>query len=595
MSEKPGNTKTSRRLAAILAADIAGYSALIGADEEATVRDLKAHQAVILPLVGSYGGRVIDIAGDGILAEFVSVVNAVECAVAIQKTMADRNVAVPIAHRMQFRIGINIGDVIYDEQRVYGDGVNIAARLESIAEPGGICLSGEAFAHVHRKLPLNHTDLGDQQLKNIAQPIRVYRINAERPPIAIAQGSLIPTLTLPDKPSLAVLPFQNLSGDPDQDYFADGVVEEITTAIARLPWLFVIARNSSFTYKNKAVDVRQVGRELGVRYVLEGSIRRAGDHVRITGQLVDATTGGHIWADRFDGKLDNIFELQEQVASSVVGAIEPKLRSSEIDRVARKPTENLDAYDLYLRALAQVHKLTPDANQDAIRLSLTALEIDPTYAQAAALAAWCRAVQKWQGWIAPAGSDYAEGVRLAKQAIESGIDDPDLLWMAGHTLGYLAADHSTALTLIGRALVLNGNSAHAWGAKGLIESYSGQADRAIESFHRALRLNPLDPLGYHYKFGIAISHMSAGRYEEAFDWNEQALREQPKFAAGFRVKVALCGLLGRVEEGRESQKRLLELQPGLTVAGFAAHASTFLSKGLTESMVEGLRKAGLQE
>jgi adenylate cyclase len=313
-----------RRLAAILAADIAGYSALMGTDEAVTVRDLKAHQGVILPIVTEHGGRIIDTAGDGILAEFTSVVSAVECAVAIQRVMAQRNAGVQESRRMRFRVGINQGDIVFDEARVYGDGVNIAARPETIAEPGGICISRKVYVEITGKLQPAFVDLGEHEFKNIAQPVRVYRISDER--LAVPQVSVKPALALPDKPSITVLPFTNMSGDPEQEYFADGMVEEIITALSRIRWLFVIARNSSFTYKGRAVDVKQVGKELGVLYVLEGSVRKAANRVRIIAQLLDATSGAHLWADRFDGALEDVFELQDNVASSVAGVIEGHTR-----------------------------------------------------------------------------------------------------------------------------------------------------------------------------------------------------------------------------------------------------------------------------
>src|SRR5467141_2070881 len=340
-----------RRLAAILAADVAGYSRLMGADEAGTARALREHRAAADPLIAHHGGRIVKTTGDGVLIEFGSVVGAVECALALQQLTAERNAAIAGERRMEWRIGIHLGDALVEGDDILGDGVNIAARIEGIAEPGGICISEDAFRQVRGKIEAEFADIGEQRLKNIARPLRVYSIG---PSPATEQPTTSRTaLPLPDKPSIAVLPFANMSGDPEQEYFADGMVEEITTALARLPWLFVIARNSSFTYKGRAVDVKQVARELGVRYVLEGSVRKAQNRVRITGQLIDTASGAHIWADRFDGALDDIFELQHQVASSVVGAIEPKLLQSEIERAIRKPTESLDAYDLYLRGLAQ--------------------------------------------------------------------------------------------------------------------------------------------------------------------------------------------------------------------------------------------------
>jgi adenylate cyclase len=585
--------RVERKLAAILAADVAGYSRLMGADEEGTLERLKAHRRELIdPKIAEHHGRIVKTTGDGMLVDFGSVVDAVRCAVEVQEHMRDRNVGIPTHQQIIFRIGVNLGDIIIDGDDIYGDGVNVAARLEGIAEPGTIYVSAGAWEHARGKVRFEADNLGERHLKNIERPIHVFRVGSGDLPKPSEKDR---PLSLPDRPSIVVLPFQNMSGDPGQEYFADGIVEEITTALARLPRLFVIARNSSFTYKGKALDVKQVGIDLGVRYALEGSIRKAGDRVRITGQLIDTTTGSHIWADRFDGSLGDIFELQDHVASSVVGAIEPKLRLSEIARAARKPTDSLNAYDLYLRALAQVHKLTNEATEEAMRLSLRALEIDPDYGPAAGLAGWCRAVQKWQGWIKPTGSEYAEGARLARQALATATDDPDALWMAGHTLAYLAADHAAGKSAIDRALALNVNSAHAWGAKGLVESYVGQAEPAIDAFQKAIRLSPLDPLRYHYEFGIALGHLSTGQYEAAMEWVDEALRREPSFIAGFRVKVALCGLLGRAEEAHKYLARLLELQPGLTVAGFAAHAATFLSGNMTQVMLVGLRKAGLPE
>ena len=346
-----GNAKVKRRLAAILAADIAGYSALMGADEEATVRDLKAHQAVVLPMIGEHGGRVIDTAGDGILAEFASVLGAVKCAVAIQKTMVERNAAIDAARRMQFRIGINQGDVVFDEARVYGDGVNVAARLESIAEPGGICISDK----VHRGNPRedrpqvsgHRRAAAEEHIASRCVPIGCCSCSQE-------QRSLRPRqkvrLALPDKPSIAVLPFTNMSGDPQQEYFSDGITEDIITELSRFSELFVIARNSSFQYKGKSPDIRQVGRELGVRYVLEGSIRRAGDRVRITGQLIDATTGAHRWAERYDRELKDVFAVQDEVARTIVSILAAHVNKAEAEHVLLKPPATWQAYDYYMRA-----------------------------------------------------------------------------------------------------------------------------------------------------------------------------------------------------------------------------------------------------
>jgi TolB-like protein len=406
-----------------------------------------------------------------------------------------------------------------------------------------------------------------------------------------------PPLALPDKPSLAVLPFQNMSGDPEQEYFADGIVEEITTAIARLPWLFVIARNSSFTYKGKAVDVKQVGRELGVRYVLEGSVRKAGNRVRITGQLIDTATGAHIWADRFDGSLDDIFELQDQVASSVVCAIEPRLRASEIERASRKPTDRLDAYDLYLRALTQSHKYTEAGMREAVALAKRALAIDPAYAPAAAMVGWCRMLQRIQGWGAVSGAEIAEAVLLEKQAIEAARDDPEVLSIAGYTIAILAGDHSTAMGIIDRALVLNPNSALAWGSRGWILAFQNQPDPAIKALRQAMRLSPLDPLTFVHAAGLAFAHFAAGRREEAIDWADRAILAQPRYIVPMRIKLVSLAHLGRTEEARDLLKNVLDLDPGLTVAGWKSSWATtsLISSELFTLYTDGLRKAGVPE
>jgi TolB-like protein/class 3 adenylate cyclase len=412
--------RVERRLAAILAVDVAGYSRLMGEDEEGTLAALRAVRRELGdPKISEHRGRIVKTTGDGLLVEFASVVDAVRCAVEVQREMVARNAAVPAGRRIEFRMGVNVGDIIIEDGDIFGDGVNIAARLEALAEPGGICISAAAHEQVRDKLEFSFEDMGEQQVKNIARPVRTHRIvvGSTAPPIAAAAAST--ELSLPDKPSIAVLPFQNLSGDPEQEYFVDGMVEEFTTAIARLPWLFVIARNSAFTYKGKPVDVKQVAQELGVRYVLDGSVRKAGNRVRITGQLIDTTTGAHIWADRFDGALDDIFELQDQVASSVAGAIEPKLRQSEIDRASRKPAANLTAYDLYLRALAQSYRFNEEGFAEAIALARQALVIDPSYALAAALVGRCRHQQRVQGWGALSADDIAEACRLARQALEA--------------------------------------------------------------------------------------------------------------------------------------------------------------------------------
>jgi adenylate cyclase len=487
-----------------------------------------------------------------------------------------------------------LGDIIIDEGDIFGDGVNLAARLEGLADPGGICVSRVVRDEVRDKLDVTFEDMGEQQVKNIARPVRVFRIRVSEPTAAVPAASE-PVLALPDKPSLAVLPFQNMSGDPEQEYFADGMVEDITTAIARLPWLFVIARNSSFTYKGKAVDVKQVARELGVRYVLEGSVRKAANRVRITGQLIDTATGAHIWADRFDGALDDVFELQDQVASSVAGAIEPKLRQSEIERASRKPTENLGAYDLYLRALAQIYRFTDESVGEALVLAQQALAADPSYAPAASMIGWCRSLQRVQGWGALSTDDVAEGVRVARQALEAGRDDPDVMYRSAWTLFILGGEAATAEAVLDRALVLNPNLAPAWQCEGWMRAVRNQPEAAIEACERAARLSPSDPFAYLNAMGRGIAHLVAGRFDQAVEWADRALHDQPRLATALRVKAAANAHLGRLEEARADLGRLLALDPTFTIARYRAMAASAFAPEVFDLVATGLRLAGLPE
>jgi len=578
----------TRRLAAIIAADVAGYSRLMGADEEATLAELKAIRRELSdPKVKEHRGRIVKTTGDGLLIEFASVVDAVRCAVEVQHAMAERNVDVPPDRRIELRMGINLGDIIKDGRDIFGDGVNVAARLEALAEPGGICVSRVVRDQVRDKLAFSFEDMGEQQVKNIARPVHVYRVLIDKPASAKA------LLPLPDKPSIAVLPFQNMTGDAEQDYFVDGVVEEIITAISRLPWLFVIARNSSFTYKGRAVDVKQVARELGVRYVLEGSVRKGGNKVRITGQLIDAASGAHIWADRFDGALDDIFELQDQVASGVVGAIEPKLRSAEIERAIRKPTENLGAYDLYLRALAQFWKWTPDGWSEAVDLLRRALDIDPSYATAAGLFAWCRVVEQTRRLVSAQERDEAS--RFARLAVEKGNEDPDALWMGGWGMLMLAGEHAAGMSAMERSLALNPNSALASCFFGWAQSYRHQSQRAIEALERARRLSPLDPQPWVFYGGLAHAHFAAGRWGEAIEWADRALHAQPRMTAVVGVKAAACSHLGRAEEARAYVSRYLELRPGSTIGNVGGYVRTAVSPEFRAAYTDGLRQAGMPE
>ena len=585
--------RPQRRLAAILAADVVGYSRLVGAEEEGTIARLRTlRDELISPTVSAYRGRIIKTTGDGLLIEFASVVDAVRAALEVQRAMAAQNAEIAADKRIEFRIGINLGDVVVESDGdLVGDGVNVAARLEAVAEPGGICLSRSVYDQVKGKVDAEFVDLGDQNLKNIAQPIRSYRVGSSR---AAGAAPEMPALSLPDKPSIAVLPFENMSGDPEQDYFADGIVEEIITALSRMRWLFVIARNSSFTYKGRAVDVKQVGRELGVRYVLEGSVRRSGSKVRITGQFIDTSTGIHLWADRFDGGIEDIFDLQDQITASVIGAIAPKLEQAEIDRSKRKPTERLDAYDYYLRGLAGVHRWTREGTEQALLYFRRAIELDLDFAAAYGMAAGCSISRKASGWMADRAQETAEAERLARRAIELGKDDPIALCWSGITLAYVVGEVEEGAAFIDRALVLDPNYAPAWGFSGWARIFLGQMDLAIQHLAHAVRLSPLDPLIYNVFSATALAHFLSGRHDEACSWAERAMRAAPSRVTPVRTLAASCAMAGRMEEAHKAIERLRQIDPKFGIAD-AQHHWPFRRRQDLERYMEGLRRAGLPD
>jgi TolB-like protein/class 3 adenylate cyclase/Tfp pilus assembly protein PilF len=584
-----GQDRIERRLAAILAADVAGYSRLMGADEAGTAKALRQHRAAIDPIVASHGGRIVKTTGDGVLLEFPSIVAAVECAMAVQKLMAERNAGIPEDRHMLFRVGINLGDVLIEGDDILGEGVNIAARLEGIAQPGGICISDIAYQQVQGKVSAQFIDVGEQQLKNIARPVRVYRLHAGE--AAVGPRAALP---LPDKPSIAILPFQNMSGDQEQEYFADGIVEEIITALSRFRQLFVIARNSSFTYKGRAIDVKQVGRELGVRYVLEGSVRKAGNRVRITGQLVDALTGAHLWADRFDGSLENIFDLQDQVTNSVVGQIAPKLEEAEIERAKRKPTERLDAYDYFLRGMASFHQFTREANAEALQLFYRAIELDPDFSSAYGMAAWCYLQRKEWGWVANRTQEIAEAARLARRAAELGRNDAVALSTGGLTLSFVVGELDEGAALVDRAVALNPNFAATWLRSGWQRVYLGEPEVAIDHLARAIRLSPFDPFTAIAQNGLAHAHFFADRYDDAFFWAQKAMQGRPNWRAGMRILAAAAALSGRSEEARQAIKRVRENDPTWRLS-HVRKIRLFRRPEDLDKLEDGLRKAGLPE
>jgi adenylate cyclase len=576
-----------RRLTAILAADVAGYSRLMGADEEGTYERLKARRdALVEPTITQHRGRIVKTTGDGVLVEFPSVVDAMRCAIELQRGMAERNADTPPEQQIEFRVGINLGDVIVEGEDIFGDGVNIASRLEALADPGGICVSRVVRDQIRDKLDVALEDMGEQRFKNIARPVHAYRLSLGK------TASRKTPLPLPDKPSIAVLPFANMSGDPEQEYFADGMVEEIITALSRIRWLFVIARNSSFTYKGRAVDVKQVGRELGVRYVLEGSVRKGGDRVRITAQLIDATSGAHLWADRFEGLLEDVFELQDKVAISVAGVIEPTLRQSEIERARRKRPDSLDAYDLYLRALPYAFVAMPEDADKALALLGKAIELEPDYAAAHAIIAFCHEQRYLRGGLQEATRNAA--LRHARQAIAAGGDDAAALATAGFVIAVAGQDYETALTAFDRSFALSSSSALALGYSSIVRAWNGDDAIAVEQANRALRLSPFDPWLYMPYIGLAYAHFAAGRFEETVAAASLATQSNPRFTVPQILHAAALGCLDRSEDAKTAVQRLLELQPGITVATAILSARYVNPKNIA-ALGDALGRAGLPE
>jgi TolB-like protein len=544
----------TRRLAAILAADVAGYSRLMGADEEGTLAALKAIRRELGdPKVKEHRGRIVKTTGDGLLIEFASVVDAVRCAVEVQQGMTERNTEVPEEKRIEFRIGINLGDIIRDGRDIFGDGVNVAARLEALAEPGGICVSRVVYDQVRDKLDVAFEDLGEQQVKNIARPVHVWRVRLG------TKSAISAPLPLHDKPSIAVLPFANMSGDPEQEYFVDGMVDEIITALSRIRWLFVIARNSSFTYKGRSVDVKQVGRELGVRYFLEGSVRKAGGRVRIIAQLIDAFSGAHLWADRFDGSLEDVFDLQDKVASSVAGVIEPTLQTAETARSAHRPTNDLTAYDLYLRAYSMA---LSSAKQfpDALGLLEQAIARDSQYGPALAQAAVCCVRLLVDGRSKDPDADALKGADFARRALEVANDDPAILAIAAQALAYFGEDIGAMMALVDRALALNPNFARGWHISGGLRMWAGEPDTAIEHLETALRLSPRARIGSSLAF-MGRAYFLNRRFDEAVPKLLLAIQEDPSYTEPYRSLASCYAHMGRLDEAREVVKRLRAITP----------------------------------
>ena len=585
--------RVERRLAAILCADVVEYSRLMGADEEKTLAVLKSHRRELIdPLIDQHRGRIFKTTGDGMLIEFASVVDAVRCAAVVQQGMEDRNANQAESERIRFRIGINLGDVMVDEGDMFGDGVNVAARIEALSTPGEICVSASVREQVGEKLPIGFADLGEHGVKNIARPVRVYRVEkGAEPNTGAADDPTRMPLALADRPSLAVMPFTNMSGDPEQEYFVEGIVEDIITGLSRIRWLHVTARNSTFTYKGRAVDLKQVGRELGVRYVIEGSLRKSGSRVRVTAQLIAAATGTHVWAERYDRGLDDIFELQDEITLSVVGAIEPSLLHAEIERAKRKRPDNLDAYDLYLHALPHVRVHMPSEADKALALLRQALSIQPDYPAAHAAAALCYEQRYMRGGLQKADKEAA--LLHARAAIEAGADDAETLVNAGFAIGLVAHDYDTAMNAIDRALQINGSSAYALCMGATILGHAGRAEKAVEYAERALRFSPLDPWIATPYAALGIAHCAAGNWEGVASACGKAIEANPRFSLSYVLQAAALSCLGRLDEAKAVARRVPELEPGFTVSGFVrSHTGR---AEIWEPIGDALRRLGLPE
>ena len=583
-----------RRLAAILAADVVGYTRLMGDDEAGTLERLKAHRKdFVAPKIAEHKGRIVKLMGDGLLAEFASVVDAVACAAALQDGMAERNADVPDARRITLRIGVNLGDIIVEGGDLYGDGVNIAARLEGLAEPGGVCISAKVHDEVANKLALGYEDMGPQELKNVAGPVRVYRVTPQAAETAAAPGGA-ESLRLPEKPSIAVLPFTNMSGDPEQEYFADGVSEDLITALSKIRWFFVIARNSTFTYKGQAVEVTQVAKELGVRYVLEGSVRKAGNRVRITAQLVDAPTGRHVWAERYDREIEDIFDLQDEMTQTIVGAVEPELGAAERERTAHKPPENLDAWESYQRGLWHMWTYGRDGNLEAAKLLERATDLDPGFTPAYAYGSYVHYSSVVMGWSEDPEQSLDTGMTLAKKALALDDKDPVAYFAAGR-IYMMRGRHDDSIASLETSIELNPSFAQAYHGLGMALTLAGRLEDAKAALRQAERLSPRDPILWASTVVHALACVLSRDYEEAVHWARKTI-QNPR-AKGYwphAVLAAALAQLDRIEEARAAVAAALDEKPDLSLAYLEKTLPTKQPGGLAPYL-DGLRQAGLPE
>jgi adenylate cyclase len=576
----------------VLAADIAGYSRLMGRDEERTLQQLKTlRKSVVDPGITSHRGRIVKTTGDGMLVEFASAVDAARCAVEVQRAMAERNLDVPPDQRIEFRIGLHVGDIIIDDDDIFGDGVNIAARLEGLAQPGGLCVSDDAHRQVRGKVDVAFEDLGEQPLKNIREPIRAWHTKFSNGASAAPEASS-PSLALPDKPSIVVLPFDNMSAEPGQEFLADGIVEAITAALSCIRSFFVIARSSAFTYKGRATDARAIGRELGVAYLLEGSVQKVGSRLRIIVQLIETEGGAHVWSSRYDGTVDEFFDLQDRITQQIAGALQPSIRLAEIERSRRRRPQDLGCYDYTIRAMPHVWVLEKEESAKALELLEKALAIDPEYPLALALAGWCHAQRSVYNWDDDIAHSQSRARALAEQAAALSGDDPLILAVLGavHTF---VRNFGTARILLERALTIDPNCAWAWSRLAWLENYADQPGQAIEKFERALRLSPIDPMNFNNYAGIGSAHEVAAEYDKAVMFYRRALQERPHASWIYRNLASALTGAGRLEEAREAFGQLMRHYPDLTISKFK-QAMVFSAPTIGR-MALHLQKLGLKQ
>jgi adenylate cyclase len=620
-----------RKLTAILSADVEGYSRLMGEDDEATVRTITGYRKVINKVVQKYRGRVVDSPGDNILAEFASVMDAVSSAVEIQQELKTKNAELPEDRKMEFRIGVNLGDVIHEEDRIYGDGVNVAARVESLAEAGGVCVSGTVFDQIESKLPLGYEYLGEQSVKNISKPVRVYkalmdpeavgkvigekRVEPKRgkrialavaivlllavgglliwrtasPPIEVASVEKM-VFPLPDKPSIAVLPFDNLSDDPKQEYFSDGLTEQIITNLSKLPSLFVIARNSTFTYKGKPVKVKQVSEELGVRYVLEGSVQKSSDRVRITAQLIDAITGHHLWAERYDRELGDVFALQDEITMKVLTALQVKLTGGEQVRIAARNTDNINAYLKFMQAAHHLRKTHQEGNIMARKLGEEAIALDPNFSNPYKLLAWTHLEDVWFGWSKSPRESFKKAVELAEQSLALDNTNANTVALVGH-LSVMKRQHEKAIVEGERSIALEPNSANSYMLLATTLRFSGRAAEAIPLLKKAIRLEPYTPATFYYQLGMAYNF--TGQYDEAIAVLKKALKRTPDHLLSLLGLTIAYSLADRMEEARATAAEVLRVNPKLSVA-YLEKKAPYKYKADLELSMGAMRKAGLK-